>query len=117
MRKLVANSVLLMMLGIFFAPAIMVAAPAPAPICCRRAGAHHCSALVEIATTGGNAFRANRGCPFRQVSQLGSSRVALPVSGTATIDLYQQVLVGAAVSRPDFASTYSDPQRGPPALL
>jgi len=117
MRRLVANSVLLVMLGVFFAPAMMIAAPAPTPICCRRAGAHHCSASTETANAGGNAFRANRGCPFRQASQLGSSRIALPVSEAAAANLSQHVLIGVAVSRRYFTSSYSDPQRGPPALL
>ncbi|HVH87097.1 MAG TPA: hypothetical protein VM912_10250 [Terriglobales bacterium] len=117
MRRLVANSVLLVMLGLFFAPAIAIAAPAPVPMCCRRGGAHHCSAASEVMGTSANGFRANHACPFQQGSQLGSSKVALPLAQAAAMDLCRQLVVGNAVSQRHFTASYSDYQRGPPALL
>ena len=117
MRRLVANSVLLVMLGIFFAPAVTAAAPQPLPICCRRGGAHHCAAMAQMPSTSGKNFRSENSCPMRQAPLLGSSVVGLPASRSAEIQLWQHALIGAPVSRCHFRIARSDRQRGPPSLL
>ena len=117
MRRLAASSILLLILGPFFAPLISAAAPTPVPVCCRRGGAHHCSTMAETSRGGGNAFRATNRCPMRQLQQLGTSVFALPISSSAQIDARLESFIGGAVSQQHFTPVYSIRQRGPPALL
>jgi hypothetical protein len=114
MRRLLANSLLVVMLGLFFAPAIVASVPQPVPICCRRGGAHHCAMTAEMMSTNGTAFRCNNPCPMRLGSQLGSSLVALPISRSAQIEFSRQSLIATAVSRRHVTIIHSDFSRGPP---
>ncbi|PYY24983.1 MAG: hypothetical protein DMG62_00400 [Acidobacteria bacterium] len=104
-------------MGPFFAPVISAATPARVPVCCRRNGAHHCSAVAEMLASGGDAFRTSNPCPMRQSQQLASLIVALPPSSTARTETARQVSIGRAVSRRHLKPIRLDHQRGPPALL
>lgn len=117
MRRAIANAVLLVTLGIFFAPALTALAAPPVPICCRRAGAHHCVAMAEALGVQGTSLRSATACPVRQAAQLGSSITALTVSRIAHVELRRQLMIAAAVSRRHFAPAHSDHLRGPPSLL
>lgn len=117
MRRAIANAVLLVTLGIFFAPALTAFTSPPVPFCCRRGGAHHCAMKAEMMRNQGTSLRTDNPCPMRQGSQLGSSIVALPVSRTAHIELHRQSLIDAAIARRHFAPVLADHLRGPPALL
>jgi hypothetical protein len=115
MRRSIANALLLVTLGIFFAPALTAFTTPPVPLCCRRGGAHHCAMMAEMMIGDqGTSFRADNPCPMRQASQLGSSVIALPVSRTTQVELHRQLLVGFAVSRRYFTLINSTHSRGPP---
>jgi hypothetical protein len=117
MRRTLANAVLLVTLGIFFAPALTALAAPPVPICCRRGGAHHCAAMAETLGAQGTSLRSTSACPVRQAPQLGSSVVALTVSRAAHVELHRQLIIAMAVSRRHFAPVHADHLRGPPSLL
>src|SRR5579859_7328681 len=108
MRRAIANAVLLVTLGIFFAPALTALAAPPVPICCRRGGVHHCAAMAETLGTQGTSLRCASACPMRQAPQLGSSVVALTVSRATHIELHRQLMIAAAVSQRHFAAAQSD---------
>jgi hypothetical protein len=114
MRRLLANSLLAVMLGLFFAPAIVASVPQPVPICCRRGGVHHCAMTAEMMSADRTAFRCNNPCPMRQGAQLGSSHVALPISLSAQIALGRQSLIAGAVSCRHVTIIHSGFSRGPP---
>jgi hypothetical protein len=116
MRRVVANCVVLVLLGIFFAPAIAAAAPNPVPLCCRRGGAHHCLAMAAIMGTDGTCVRANNPCPMRQGPQLGSSVIGLPASLATSFELGDQARIRGVVPEGYFAPVSADRQRGPPTL-
>src|SRR5436305_13651315 len=99
MRKLAATSILLLIMGPFFAPVISAATPARVPVCCRRNGAHHCSAVKEMLATVGAAFRTSNPCPMRQSQQLASLIVALAPPSSARTENARQVSFGRAASR------------------
>jgi hypothetical protein len=117
MRRAIANSVVLVMLSIFFAPAIAASAPNPVPLCCRRGGAHHCTAVATMMSTDETGLRTNNPCPMRQGPQLGSSVVALPASLSAHIKLHGQSGISRVISQWYLAPVSADHQRGPPTLL
>jgi len=116
MRRLVANSVLAVMLGTLFAPAIVASVRQPVPICCRRGGAHHCVMTADTIASGGTVFRSNNPCPMRQGWQLGSSLIALPVSRSAQFESRQPSVSPGLVLNQYVARVFSDHLRGPPAL-
>jgi|SRR5215469_1834868 len=117
MRRLTASSILFLILAPFFVPVISAAAPAPVPLCCRRGGAHHCSAMAEVLQSGGNSIEASNPCPMRQGQQLASLIVALPPSSCTHTAIARQLFIGKVVSRRHFTPFDTDHQRGPPALL
>lgn len=117
MRRALANAVLLVTLGMFFAPALTALAAPPVPICCRRGGAHHCVVMADTLGAQGTSLRSNSACPERQSPQLGSSNVALTVSRAAHVELHRQFMIATAVSRRHVAAVHSDHLRGPPSLL
>ena len=117
MRKLAANSILLLIMGPFFVPVISAAAPSPIPACCRRGGSHHCEAMAQMLASSRDALRANNPCPMREGRQLATVIAALPRSYTTHNGLARQLLVRSAVSVRHFAPTDTEHQRGPPALL
>jgi hypothetical protein len=113
MRRAIANSVVLVMLSIFFAPAIAASAPNPVPLCCRRGGAHHCTA-VAAASAEGTTFRVDNPCPMHQGPQLGSSVVALPAALSAGVELGHSGRIAAIIPEWYSARFYAEYQRGPP---
>jgi len=118
MRRLVANSMLLVMLGILFAPTLLTAAPQPNSACCRPGGAHQCMRMTEIIlSTNQAALRRNDPCPMRQGAQLTSSIVALPVSGFAALDLHRQALFSSSALRTFSAELRCSRSRGPPIVV
>lgn len=117
-RRLAANSLLLLFLGMFIAPAFTAATTSsPLPACCRRGGAHHCAMMAAmLMSEEGNSFRSVNPCPMQRQGQLGSTvAIALPVSRSAHIDLRPETLVGRAVSRAVFTLAPTNYQRGPPS--
>jgi len=117
MRRLTASSILLLILGPFFAPVIAAATPSPVAMCCRRDGSHHCAAMAETLPASSDGFRANNPCPMRQGQQLATMIVALPPSSSAQVETARQLLMGSAISVRRFTPITTDHQRGPPALL
>src|SRR4051812_42876447 len=114
MRRAVANSVVLVLLSIFFAPAIAASAPNPVALCCRRGGAHHCTAMAAMVSTDRTCFRTDNPCPMGQGPQLGSSVVALPGSLTSQVGISGRWLLGRAALSSHFAPLRAEHQRGPP---
>jgi hypothetical protein len=115
-RRLSANSILLVMLGVFLAPAITAIVPQPVAACCRRGGAHHCAMMAASLNSSGTSFRSDAACPMRQAPQLGSSIVGLTVSTSARAQVEArciQVLIAT-----DYFHTIArnQQQRGPPPL-
>ena len=118
MRRFVANAITLVMLVLFFAPAIMAAVPQPLPACCRRGGAHHCAMMADMMLrSDGIAIRCNNPCPMRQAPQIGTSIAALVVSQSAEIILRAQLIIVTAYCPPDSPRILTDRQRGPPQTL
>jgi len=117
MRRLTASSILLLILGPFFAPVISAATASPVPVCCRRDGSHHCVAMAETGAGSSDGFRASNPCPMRPGQQLATVIVALPPSSSARTEIAGQLLIRAAVSVRHFTSISADHQRGPPAQL
>src|SRR5690242_9010983 len=112
MRIAIANLVLVVSMAGYCLPWLQVQVTAPA--CCRRNGAHHCSASATL--DGYHA--ASVTCPYRQSTPL-TSRTA-----TALPSPQQMVAIGLSARntlsyRPpklihDYAATV--PGRGPPSL-
>jgi len=119
-RRLVANSLLLFFLGMFIAPAFMVATTSsPLPACCRRGGAHHCAMMAAmLMSEEGNSFRSVNPCPMQQAGQLGSTvAIGLPVSPSTYIEVFPEALGFRAVSRLEFTVALAGHPRGPPPPL
>lgn len=116
MRRFIANSVLLVMLGIFFAPALTAFTIPSIPMCCRRGGSHHCAMMAEMMRDEGTSLRASNPCPMREAPQVGSSIIALPVSRTLHCELARQGLIIATISFRQYALALLVRQRSPPAL-
>jgi hypothetical protein len=118
MRRAIANSVLLVTLGIFFAPALTALASPPLPMCCRRGGMHHCAVMAQMMMREqGTSLRANNPCPMQQASQIGSSVIALPVSRNLQFQLHHQFLIGISGLSIHIAPAPHAHLRGPPELL
>ena len=117
MRRLVANSLLLLFLGMFIAPAFTAATTSsPLPACCRRGGAHHCAMMAMLISEEGTSFRSVNPCPMQHQGQLGPTvAIAPPASQSAHIDLRPETLVSRAVSRAEFTLALANHQRGPPS--
>jgi hypothetical protein len=115
MRRIVANSLLLITLGVFFAPVLAAELPAPVAQCCLRTGKHHCAAM-SVGRDSGNSFRATNDCPVRGAQ---ASSISAFVSGihSAQVELCSRALIGSAVARQRAASIRADHLRGPPAIL
>lgn len=117
MRKLIANSVLLLILAVFFAPAFTNAASASVPLCCRRGGAHHCTAVAQVLDGRGISFRAAATCPMGHGPLLVSSVAALPASHSLAIHVEREAFLNRALKARCFSVSDSDHQRGPPERL
>lgn len=118
MRRAIANTVLLVTLGIFFAPALTAVAAPPLPMCCRRGGMHHCAMMAEMMRREeGTSLRTNNPCPMRQAFQIGTSVIALPVTRCAHFESNRELLSASAALRVRFAPVPEDHQRAPPANL
>lgn len=117
MRKLIANSVLLLMLAVFFAPAFANAPSSSLPACCRRGGAHHCEAVAQAVVPGAISLRSANRCPLWHGPLLVSSIAALPVSHSFASCVRHEALASRTLSTPYFSIIRTDYQRGPPELL
>ena len=117
MRKLIANSVLLLMLAVFFRPAFANAGAASFPACCRRGGVHHCTAVARALVPGEPSLRSAVSCPMWHGQLLVSSVAALPVSQSFAFYVRHEALIKRSRSRSYLSSTHSDSQRGPPELF
>jgi hypothetical protein len=117
MRRLIANSVLLVILGTFFAPALTSVASPPVPLCCRRGGMHHCAMMTQMLLVHCTSVYPDNPCPMRRAPQLGPCSIGIPVSGFAHSESYHQALVFAGITGKDFSPVPPDNQRAPPAYL
>lgn len=115
MRRIIANSLLLITLGVFFAPVLAAEVPAPVPQCCLRSGKHQC-ATMSVGRDSGKTFRAPNNCPVRRVE---ASSISAFVSGihSAQVELCSHALIGNVVAHQRAASVRTDHLRGPPAIL
>ena len=120
MRRLVANSLLLLLLGMFIAPAIMaVTTDSPLPACCRRGGAHHCAMMAAmLMSEEGDSFRSVNPCPMQHQGHLGSTvNLALAVSPSGHFELRPEALISCTESDHELRSALANHPRGPPPLL
>jgi hypothetical protein len=117
MRKLLANSVLLLMLAVFLAPLFANATSASLPACCRRGGAHHCTAVAHALIPGENSLRAATSCPMWHPPVLVSSIAALLSSQSFALGVRHEALANRARNSTYSSSARSNFQRGPPELL
>ena len=117
MRRAIANSVLLVILGTFFAPALTSFASPPVPICCRRGGMHHCAMMAEMLRTQGTSFYKDNPCPMRDAARIGPCSVGLPVSSFTHLESHHPWLVAFGFVGKDFSPAPADNQRGPPTNL
>src|SRR5579884_1452163 len=116
-RKLIANAVLLFILAVFFAPAFANTTSTSLPACCRRGGAHHCTAVAHVLIPGETSFRAATSCPLWHPTVLISSIAALPSSQSLAFGARHEALVNRAHNGAYSSSARSNFQRGPPELL
>lgn len=118
--------VLLLVLGLPSALPLFAAGQADAgvPLCCRRAGKHHCTMQAEAAgavrpTRGVREMRAaGEACPYR-CAMLARAHVDLSYAGAASLRLYAAVVAHPAVqaqteSRWRVARERARGKRGPP---
>ncbi|HKT24454.1 MAG TPA: hypothetical protein VJR04_07610 [Terriglobales bacterium] len=117
MRKLTANSVLLLMLAVFFAPAFANTASAPLPACCRRGGTHHCTAVAHALIPGETSLRAAISCPMWHSPVLVSPVAALLSSQAFALGVRHEAVVNRARNSSYSSHDRSNCQRGPPELL
>ena len=116
-RKLIANSVLLLTLGVFFVPAFANPALTAVPVCCRRGGAHHCSAVAQVLNKSETSLRARNSCPMWHGPLLVSGITGLPASMSLANVLNRQLLASRPLALSLLANHSSEYQRGPPKLL
>src|SRR5690348_13997921 len=105
------------MLAVFFAPAFANATSASLPACCRRGGAHHCTAVAPAFIPGENSLRAATSCQMWHPPVLVSSIAALPSSQSFAFDVRHEPVVSRIGNSSYFSNARSDCQRGPPELL
>jgi hypothetical protein len=115
MRRTIANSLLLITLGLFFAPVIAAELPAPVAQCCLRTGKHHCAAM-SLGRDSGNSFRATNDCPIRG-GQAFSISAVVSATHSAQLELCSHALISSVVARQRGAAIRADHLRGPPAIL
>lgn len=115
MRRVVANSLLLITLGLFFAPVLAAELPAPVPQCCLRGGKHHCAAMLQV---GGaeKTFRATNQCPVRGVQASSVSAIVYPTQ-PSQVEFGIEALVAPVVAGFAAATICTDHLRGPPVAL
>jgi hypothetical protein len=115
MRRAIANSLLLITLGLFFAPMLAAELPAPIPQCCLRGGKHHCAAMLQA---GGaeKTFRAANQCPVRGLQAASVSAIVYPTH-SSHIELGVEALVAPVVAGFSAATICADHLRGPPVIL
>src|SRR5581483_3064068 len=87
---------LLLMLAVFFAPAFANTASTSLPACCRRGGAHHCTAVARAFIPDETSFRAATSCPLWHPTVLISSIAALPSSQWLAFGARHEALVNRA---------------------
>jgi hypothetical protein len=115
MRRTIANSLLLITLGLFFAPVLVAELPAPVAQCCLRTGKHHCAAM-SVGRDSGNSFRATNDCPIRGGQAFSISAVVY-ASHCAELEFCSHALIISVVARQRAAAIRADHLRGPPAIL
>jgi hypothetical protein len=115
MRRTIANSLLLITLGLFFAPVVAAELPAPVAQCCLRTGKHHCVAM-SLGRDSGNNFRATNDCPIRG-GQAFSISAVVSATHSAQHEFRSHALIGSAAARQRAAAIRADHLRGPPAIL
>ncbi|HET9742472.1 MAG TPA: hypothetical protein VFQ00_06970 [Terriglobales bacterium] len=115
MRRFAANSLLIAMLALFFAPALAAAVPVPVPACCRRGGQHHCMAMAVAPESTG--FRRDSRCPMRLGAQLCSMQAALPGFGGSQLWFRTSSLIFSIRDSGPLLLARADHLRGPPPVL
>lgn len=115
MRRVIANSLLLIMLGMFFAPMFAAELPAPVPQCCLRGGKHHCDAMLQLRGDQ-KSFCATNNCPVHAVK---ASPVSAAISSfdSTQVELRISSLIDGAVVGQRRADRRARHLRGPPAIL
>ena len=79
MRRLIASSLLLLMVAAFLVPAALAGHTAPLPACCRASGPHHCSAPAS----DGVQVRG-QACPYRKPLIFSTSAAPRPTAQPVT---------------------------------
>ncbi|MBV9434801.1 MAG: hypothetical protein JOZ44_02040 [Acidobacteria bacterium] len=118
MRRVIANSLLVITLALFFSPALTAVTTQPIPICCRRGGMHHCAMMAQmIGREQGTVLHANNPCPMRHESQIGTAPYGLPASESIEASSVQQLLSGVSSPNARVVAFFVSRERGPPSPL
>lgn len=113
MRRFVANSLLLLFVGVLMAPISPAQGSSDLPECCRRGGAHHCAAMAS-GLSGETAFHSQNDCPMQHGGHAAATSAALPMVASASLLHEIQPLCFAELTRASSSSTRTGRGRAPP---